>query len=64
MKVLITRKDNGVEERECDYFEVFNGALTLSIRGKEKDSFGFTEDTVIYACTDWLECVVVEDSQK
>lgn len=57
MKVSITRKDGGSQERECVDWEVRGTTLGLydGIIG------GVGKCDLTYACTDWLECEVVDE---
>ena len=56
MKVQITRKDNGIEVRECDNIGIERGIVVLY---NWHDATPLSE--VTYACTDWLECEVVDE---
>ena len=56
MKVKITRKDELTQVRECLGWDVDNGTLSLWAR---KSQYGNAYAT--YACTDWLDCEVVDD---
>jgi len=52
MKIVITRKDNGIKEIECAGWCV--DAYALKILD--------AEGMYIYACTDWLDVEVVKES--
>ena len=56
MKVQITRKDSGIEVRECGSMHIVDNTLLLF---KEEYVMGVIRE-IIYACTDWLECEVVD----
>lgn len=77
MKVQITRKDSGIEVRECGSWAVENSCLILvehhapipyeCVEVGVSSSYNTTQylperKAVCYACTDWLECEVVDEA--
>ena len=71
MKIVITRKDNGIKEIECAGWCVKGGVLFLFKNDMQTliydNEYGETihkhtqQNQDIYACTDWLDVEVVDE---
>ena len=71
MKILITRKDNGIKEIECSKWRITDGVLRVMQIDKNEwtryesdgEQLGGTRyyETEFYACTDWLDVEVVDE---